>query len=487
MPTDATITADTPSGPVLGRRDDSLLRDGGVLRFGGVPYARAERWGAPAPVTWTEPFDATRPGAAPPQTVGGLDLVPGMIPDAQTEDCLTAEICISAGASKGLDGARPVLVWIPGGSYRIGGASLPLYDGAHLAAHDIVVVGLNYRLGALGWLATDGVPSNLPLRDLRAAVDWLRANVGAFGGDPERIVLMGESAGSGCIAHLLATDPDLPIAGAILQSGAPAGTLDADAAGWVADTFLAAAGAASIDELRAAPVDALLAAQDQTVGDALAKVGMMPFHPWIDGELLTARAHESTFPAIPLVVGTTAHEMELFRDQVPALAPDVAVPYLAGKAANLGITDTARVRAAFAAAGDDMVEAVADLEMHVPNELLARAHACRGNPVYRYRFTWEAPVRRACHALDLPFTFGTFDVSTWREFVGADGDQAAAAAEALSARMRAAWASFAAIGAPTDPDTGVWPTCGCSPLGADDTDGFDDVVGHRVGIWLGDE
>src|SRR5207253_4284106 len=172
------VTVDTLSGPVVGRHD------GAVLRFGGVPYARAERWGAPEPFAWTEAFDATRPGAAPPQIVGGLDLVPGMIPSVQTEACLTAEICTPT-----LDGARPVLVWVPGGSYRIGAASLPLYDGAHLAEHDVVVVGLNYRLGALGWLAAPGVPSNLALRDLRAAIDWVRGNVSAFGGDPERIVL----------------------------------------------------------------------------------------------------------------------------------------------------------------------------------------------------------------------------------------------------------------------------------------------------------
>src|SRR6476619_1128077 len=256
MPTDSNVTVDTPSGPVVGRRDGSMLR------FGGVPYARSARWGLPEPTTWSEPFDATRPGASPPQSVGGLELVPGMIPDAQTEECLTAEICTPLGRSgtePELDGARAVLVWVPGGSYRIGGAALATYDGAHLAAHDVVVVGLNYRLGALGWLATPGVPSNLPLRDLRAAVDWLRANVGAFGGDPDRIVLMGESAGSGCIAHLLAAYPDLPVTGAILQSGAPAGTLDADAAGWVADTFLAAAGASSVADLRDTSVDALLA------------------------------------------------------------------------------------------------------------------------------------------------------------------------------------------------------------------------------------
>jgi para-nitrobenzyl esterase len=475
----ATEVVDTSVGPIVGRRD------GTVVRFGGVPYARAERWGLPEARTWSEAFDATNPGAAPPQTVGGLDLVPGMIPDAQTEDCLTAEICTPGISSNGGDGARPVLVWVPGGSYRVGGASLPLYDGERLAAHDVVVVGLNYRLGALGWLATAGVPANLPLRDLRAAVEWLRANASAFGGDPDRIVLMGESAGSGAIAHLLAAFPDLPIAGAILQSGAPAGTLDADAAAWVADTFLAAAGASSVDDLRTAPLDALLAAQDQTVADSLAKVGMMPFHPWVDGEVLHGRAHESQFPAVPLVVGTTAHEMELFRDQVPALPPDIAVPYLAGKAANLGITDGVRVRAAFGVGGDDMVEAVADLELHVPNELLARGHEARGNVVYRYRFEWEAPEKRACHALDLPFSFGTFDVSTWCEFAGATGDRRAAA-DALSTQMREAWTSFAATGTPTDSVVGTWPAPGRVCLGSDAPQMFHDTVAHRTGVWLGD-
>jgi len=468
MPTE---TVDTPSGPVTGTRRD------GFLRFGGVPYARADRWRAPEPFTWTEPLDATRPGAAAPQMVDtSLDLVPDMAPATQTEACLTAEIC-----TPGLDGARAVLVWVPGGSYRIGAASLATYDGSHLAAHDVVVVGLNYRLGALGWLAANGVPSNLGLRDLRAAVAWLRANAAAFGGDPDRIVLMGESAGSGCIAHLLATG-DVPVAGAILQSGAPAGTLDADAAAWVAEQFLDAAGVTSVNALMTTPLDALLAAQEQTVEGALAKVGMMPFHPWIDGDLLTGPAHRAEFPNIPLVVGTTAQEMELFRDRVPVLPDDIAVMFLAGKAANLGITDEARVRAAFDACGGDLVEAVADLELHLPNELLARAHRARGNPVYRYRFNWEAPVRRACHALDLPFTFGTLDVSDWRAFTGAQDDDRA---DALSSRMQQAWTSFAADGVPSDATIGAWPEGELVGLGVDAPVG-DDAVAHRLRVWLGE-
>jgi para-nitrobenzyl esterase len=352
------------------------------------------------------------------------------------------------------------------------------------------VVGLNYRLGALGWLAAPGVPSNLGLRDLRAAVDWLRTNAAAFGGDPDRIVLMGESAGSGCIAHLLASSPPfgpgaggaVPVAGAILQSGAPAGTLDAATAAWVGEQFLDAAGATGVGGLRDAPLNGLLAAQEQTVEASLAKVGMMPFHPWIDDDLLTETAYRAELPPIPLVVGTTAHEMELFRDQVPVLPEDIAVMFLAGKAAGLGITDEAQVRAALAACGGDLVEAVADLELHLPNQLLARAHRARGNDVFRYRFNWEAPIRRACHALDLPFTFGALDVSTWRVFAGAEGDRRA---DALSIRMQEAWTSFAADAVPSDHTIGAWPDGELVGLGVDAPVG-DDAVSGRLRVWLGE-
>ena len=302
-----------------GRSDRRAGVDDAVVRFGGVPYARRRAVAAaradhvdravrrhppgrratadrrrPRPRARDDPRRAERGRASPPRSAPRPSREPRR--------------------------RRPVLVWVPGGSYRVGGASLPLYDGAHLAAHDVVVVGLNYRLGALGWLATDGVPSNLPLRDLRAAVDWLRDNVAAFGGDPDRIVLMGESAGSGAIAHLLAAYPDLPVARRHPPERRARGHARRRRRG-VGGRHLPRRRGCVVDRRRCATRRStrLLAAQDQTVADALAKVGMMPFHPWVDGDVLTGRAHESPLPAIPLVVGTTAHEMELFRDQVPVL------------------------------------------------------------------------------------------------------------------------------------------------------------------------
>ena len=119
--------------------------------------------------------------------------------------------------------------------------------------------------------------------------------------------------------------------------------------------------------------------------------------------------------------------------------------------------------------------------MHLPNELLVRAHRARGNEVFRYRFNWEAPVRRACHALDLPFTFGSLDVSTWREFAGADDPRA----DALSTRMQQAWTSFAADGVPSDDTVGSWPEGELVGLGVDAPVG-DDAVADRLRVWLGE-
>jgi carboxylesterase type B len=175
--------------------------------------------------------------------------------------------------------------------------------------------------------------------------------------------------------------------------------------------------------------------------------------------------------------------MELFRDEVPALPREFGLIAAQAGAAKLDITDADIVRRAFGACGEDLVESIADVELHLPNEMLARGHEARGNPVYRYRFTWEAPVRRACHALDVPFTFGTLVVGAGRVFGGAYGERAAAA-DALSARMRAAWTSFAATGRPVDPETGPWPSSAHLPLGTDDVTTFHDTVAHRTAIWL---
>ncbi len=445
-------SVETTSGTVLGHRLDTPSGRP-VVHFGGVPYAEASRFAASRPVSrWSEPFDARRTGAAPPQRIDGLGLVPGMEPASTSEECLTAEVWTTE-----LAGSKPIIVWIPGGSFRIGGAGLATYDGRRLAADgEVVVVGLNYRLGMLGFLAADGVPSNLGLRDLLAGIEWLRANAAAFGGDPERIVLMGESAGAGAIIHLL-TRADLPVAGAIALSGSPTMTLDVATAELVAGRAFASAGVGGTSELADVPVDDLLDAQQAAVAESTRDVGAMPFHPWVDGDVVCCTPLEAAaagaLAAIPVVFGATAAEMELFRSSVPAVPAEYAVKVVAKRAPVLGLDHDGLVRGV-RACGGDLVSAIADVELVLPALLLAESHARRGLPVWRARFAWASPEHGACHALDLPFHFGTLDVDGWRAFAGAVDDPAA---DRLSARLRAAWAAFAATGSPACEPVGVWP------------------------------
>jgi len=304
--------------------------------------------------------------------------------------------------------------------------------------------------------------------------------------------VMGESAGAGAIAHLLAIpeSEDL-LAGAIIQSAAPAATLDPATADIVTRAVFAAAGVRSLDELRALPVERVLDAQDAAVTELLATVGMMPLHPVADGELLPAgpmdAARAGTLAPVPLIIGTNDHEMELFRPDVPALPTDIAVAFLTRKLTPvLGRRPTeGAVRRGLDAVGGDLVEAVADADLHLPADLLARAHAQRGIPTWRYRFGWPAPGIGAAHAVDLPFTFGTLDVDGWRTFAGADDPDA----DRLSARMRAAWAAFCHEGAAACDPLGVWPRHegdggGVIRLGRE-VDAVPEVGAHRTRAWAG--
>ena len=402
---DLETTATTLAGDVVGAVVAGGERGRKVVHFGGVPFASAHRFGLPQPpVPWASLFDATGVGAAAPQRTEGLELVPGMVPASTSEDCLNAEVWTPA-----VDGSRAVLVWIPGGSFRIGGAGLPTYDGRHLAADgDIVVVGLNYRLGLLGFLCAPGVPSNLGLRDLLAGMAWVRANIEHFGGDPSRITVMGESAGAGAIMHLL-TDPSFDVAGAIVLSGSPTMTQELSTAVGVAERVLKLAGVSSASDLVHRSVDQLLDLQERAVTDLAATVGMMPFHPWVDGDVvpdapLRLMVSDGLAP-VPLVVSTTAHEMELFRAMVPVLRSEYALGMLTLKARALGLSPESVV-AGYAACDNDLVAAVADLDLQIPASMLVEHHVRRGIPVWHATFTWESAQHRACHAVDLPFHFG---------------------------------------------------------------------------------
>jgi len=447
----------TRSGPVCGVAVE------GADCYRGIPYAEAPmRFRPPVPVTpWQGERDALAFGPSSPQPVGGpfSGLVPGMAVGAQSEDCLTLNVWTPHGAS-----GLPVMVWLHGGAFTIGGTSLPVYDGRLLATEQqVVVVSVSYRLGALGFLSgLDGVTPNCGLLDQLLALEWVRDNVAAFGGDASNVTVFGESAGAGSVIHLLSSPrAEGLVHKAIAQSPGAGQTLSEDLAATVSAALVDALGGR---HPRDVPVEELLAAQQQVADQLVMVVGAMPFHPCVDGTTVPrAPLEEGALLAVPLLAGTTAEEMRLFADPVfEAFDHDTLVavmePLLSAEAHRpLG---SAAVDAAVSAYEEehpgmrDVFAALAtDQVMRLPLEDLLDRHT---GPAYAYTFTWRATGAPrdvgACHGADIPFTFGTFDVDGWGDWVG-DVDEA----EGLSRAMREAWATFARTGTPAAKGLPTWP------------------------------
>ena len=466
---DAPIVS-TRSGAVRGATGD------GCAVFRGIPYAAAPvgplRWRAPQPApTWSGVRDATARGPACPQPGSGpLDgLVPGMAVGPQDEDCLTLDLWTPTLPTPGpaeatRNGLRPVLVWIHGGAFTMGSKSLGVHDGARLAStNDVIVVTLNYRLGALGFLAPDhpDATPNVGLLDQVEALRWVRSNIGAFGGDPDRVTVFGESAGGGSVLSLLS----MPSARglfhrAIVQSGATDLLLTAAGAREVTAEFCAQLGVDSHDlpALRNLPVADLLGAQARTAANLFSTVGTMPFHPAVDGEILPTSwldAVREGSGAVPLLIGTTRDEMSLFSSFDPAAADldrtalerrltraRVGVDAVLAAYAGIGVTGPPEVWSRF----------TTDTAMWVPALRIAEANAAHA-PTFMYRFDWtcSVPGLGAPHGIDIPFPFLTIDRDGWDRFVS-DPD----AAIGLARTIAGAWSSFARDGVP-DLDHRPWP------------------------------
>ena len=305
-----------------GRIAGASAGDGGVWRYAGVPYAAppvgALRWRPPQPVEpWTDVREADQlpPGCPQPTLPVPPDAEPFFGPGATRleEDCLYLNVWSAAGP----DERAQVMVWIHGGGLFVGDGSEVAYDGAALARRGVVVVTINYRLGALGYLAhpllreesAHGASGNYGLLDQIEALRWVQRNIAAFGGDPDRVTIFGESAGSWSVNYLMATPLAAGLfAGAIGQSGGGfsplAGLAASDAAEAdgmrFAEALLGAKAAVSLDALRAAAVVDVLAA-----GGAAPRANL-------DGWALPASLYD-IFAAgrqhdVPVIVGANADE-----------------------------------------------------------------------------------------------------------------------------------------------------------------------------------
>jgi len=424
----------TPSGAVLGRHSD---REPGVEVYAGIPYAEPPvgplRFRAPRPArAWSGVLEAVRPGPAPPQNPGpalGSRPVP-----ANDECCLYLDVR-TPGAG---DALRPVMVWIYGGGFSGGWGGDPLFAGDRLVARgDVVLVTFSYRLGVLGFGHLDA--PNIGLADQIAALRWVARHIAAFGGDPENVTLFGESAGA-MSAFALAACPESDglFHRLLAQSGACTGIQSLESAAIARHQLVERLGTDDIERLRTMPVEQLLAAQDAVARHMRAAQLGNPFHPIVDGALLPRHPLEAqrlaSNPGRALLIGT---------NRAPRLRGRVDAPLEAAHHALARYAEIYRERGISMTPVELLAAADTDLTFRLPaSRVLAARHAADTAPSWSYLFAWSSPALRgrlgACHAVELPFVFGTLDAPGMARFAGSGP-----AAEALSARVIDLWAAFA--------------------------------------------
>ena len=457
------LVVDTVHGPVRGTDDGSAMSWKG-LRYAAPPVGELRFRAPEPPQSWTEPVNAD--GFAPVCPQPPVPNFPINLGAAPGEDCLALSVWAPSGTAAGDN--KPVMVWVHGGAYVLGSSSQPYYDGRRLSASgDVIVVTVNYRLGVFGFLDLSefGFDTNIGLRDVLAALRWVRDNIAGFGGDPQRVTLFGESAGAGIATTLLAVPQARGLFSNVIAQSSPATSVyDRNRAqrvtAEVLDHLEIRSGEAY--KLLDAPVSALLAATEKVFDEVpVRNPGTLAFVPIVDNDVLpdypVKMAREGRTHAVPLVIGTNKHEAALFRlmrsplmpitpkaitsmfNEIAAEQPDLQLP----TEEQLGLVYAGKRKSARG------LSIASDVGFRMPTVWLAEGHNAVA-PVYLYRFDYSTPIMKlllvgAAHATELPYVWGT---------LGAPQDVTlklggAKAAKAVSKRIRTRWVNFAATSKPT--------------------------------------
>jgi para-nitrobenzyl esterase len=447
-----------------GRAAGKLIRNGSQKAFLGLPYAAPPvgelRWKSPQPaLSWQGIRDATKFGSRCEQWHVWDDYI---FQDAgPSEDCLFVNVYAPFKATP--TSKLPVMVWIHGGGFIAGAGSEPRYSDSPLVDKGVVLVTLNYRLGVFGFLATDdlakenaGHAGNYGLMDMVAALRWVKANIGAFGGDANNVTIFGESAGSFAVSALTAAPSAQGLfhkvigeSGALFNGAIPMGNLAQR--GKHDQAWAAATGATTLAELRALPADKILDAAKNSKGAG--------FSPVIDGQFLPESvpdAYAADRQAhVPALIGWNRDERTgtLSKDMTAEKWKAYATEHYGAGASKFlqafpGDTDEQAIRSA-----DDLTTAQF---IGLATWRWAEADVATGKvPVYRYSFDEPSPpehlhpIAKAFHSAELEYVFGTLDVrqgATWKP-----------EDRKLSEQMMGYWANFANTGNPNGPGLPNWP------------------------------
>jgi para-nitrobenzyl esterase len=481
------VIADSSTGKLRGRNVD------GIRIFQGIPYGAptggANRFLPPQPVEpWTGVRDAQQFGPIAPQRnpkttpamLAASIYGPGkpfsmfMTPNVpHREDCLVLDV-YTPGAADGHK--RPVMVWLHGGGFAQGAASSVVYQGANLAKRgDVVVVGVNHRLNALGYTYLGDLgdkdfanSANVGMLDIVQALQWVRDNIAQFGGDPNTVMVFGESGGGAKVSTLLA----MPAAKglfhrAAIQSGPGLKMMERDQATKVAELLLHELGLekTQLRELQKLPLERILTAHFAVLGKLPARPAggaRVGFSPVVDGTVLPRHPFHPDAPAlsadVPIIVGYNRTEATFFLASDPS-APKMTDEGLQKRAQPLFGDGSQRVIDLYRKLHPGLnpyelfVLISTDSSMGINSIKLAERKAALGKaPAYLYTFSWETPVGglKSPHTLEIPFVFNNIAIA--KPLVG-DGPEPRALAE----KVCDAWVAFARTGNPNVPSLPTWP------------------------------
>lgn len=420
--------------------------ESGIRRFLGIPYAAApfgeNRFRAPQPpARWEGIREASEFGPTAPQVAypGEIGKLLGSI-RIDGDDILTVNVWAPDGAKN-----APVVLWIHGGALERGTAALAGYDGTSFARAGIVFVSINYRLGAEGFSVLEGAPRNLGLQDAATGLEWVHREIAAFGGDPEQITAMGESAGGALVAALLSrADSRALIARAVIESG-PLEAQPVKKAGRVSAQVAKLLGtAADRDSFAALTPEQLLDARRRQSAGSSPLGGAPGYQLALDPETLPRSPHEVLAEVdLPVLIGTNTDEYRLWFTP-EALA---GISRLKLLIARLALRIPGKAERAYredwpdASTGEIFGQLATDVMLRSP---ATHAALARTGSTYVYEFAWQSPVRdlRAAHALEIGFVFNKLDGGEALRMAGAD------APRTLATEMHNAWVQFIKTGDP---------------------------------------
>ena len=446
----------TSAGKVRGRAVD---HGSDAFEFRGVPYAApplgAHRFRAPVP---PEPWDGVRDALAFGPTAPQKDPVVTIIPEPveRGDDFLNLNVTTP---SLGADAKLPVFVWIHGGGFVSGCNRSPWYRGLRFARDGIVLVTIGYRLGVEGFLEIEGTPSNRAVLDWIFALEWVRANIAGFGGDPDEVAIGGQSAGS---SAALITMVNPRARGLFKRVVAMSGTSDSrmprESALRLTNDLASHLGIRpTIEDFSRFDPDALVEAHSELGGnpfssDSLTK-GFDPkapaLRPFADGETIPTHPFRAIGSGIahdvPLLAGSTTQELNGIIQMQRANLADRADEALA----SMGLDDAAVARYRSQVGSDDPIDVLAqvatDRAFREPLSRLLDDHASAGGTTFGYQFGWRSPrfdgMAGSAHCLDIPFAFDNLDAQQV-----ADGLHGPDAPQGLADEMHAAWVSFIKTG-----------------------------------------